>query len=148
MDGDRDRISLGMKDSDLSDDTHIQTPLDQMSDDASEENFILKGEHIMSDEASGKTLVLSEAEPRASVLSKVESRASVLPLEVTLDDAENSPVSINADGQRLEHVDKIDTMDQKNKLAKKKAKKERYYYPSQSLISFNLICSFRSFKYS
>ncbi|KAL8147183.1 rRNA biogenesis protein RRP5 isoform X2 [Apium graveolens] len=122
VDGDRDRISLGMKDSDLSDDTHIQTPLDQMSDDASEENFIVEGEHIMSDDASGKALVLSEVEPRASVLSKVESRASVLPLEVTLDDAENSPVSINADGQRLEHVDKTDTMDQRKKLAKKKAK--------------------------
>lgn len=125
VDGDRVRISLGMKDSDLSDDTHIHTPLDQMSDDASEENFILEGEHIMSDDASGKAPVLSEVEPRALVLSKVESRASVLPLEVTLDDAENSPVSSNADGQRLEHVDKIDTMDQSNKLAKKKAKKER-----------------------
>lgn len=145
MDGDRVRISLGMKDSDLSDDTHIHTPLDQMSDDASEENFILEGEHIMSDDASGKAPVLSEVEPRALVLSKVESRASVLPLEVTLDDAENSPVSSNADGQRLEHVDKIDTMDQSNKLAKKKAKKERYYYRPQSLINFNWMCSFRSF---
>lgn len=125
VDGDRDRISLGIKDSDLSDDTHIQTPLDQMSDDASEENFILENEHIMSDDASGKALILSEVEPRASVLSKVESRASVLPLVVTLDDAENFPASSNADGQRLDHVDKIDTMDQRNKLAKKKAKKER-----------------------
>lgn len=126
VDGDRARISLGMKDSDLSVDTHIQTPLDQMSDDASEENLILEGECILSDDASGKALIHSEVEPRASVLSKVESRASVLPLEVTLDDAENSPVSSNVDGLRLEHVDKIDTIDQKNKLAKKKAKKERY----------------------
>lgn len=137
MDGDRDRISLGMKDSDLSDDTHIQTPLDQMSDDASEENFILEDEHIMSGDAPGKAPTLSEVEARASVLSKVESRASVLPLEVTLDDAENSSGSINADGQRLEDVDKINTMDQRNKLARKKAKKERYCHLPQSLISFN-----------
>ncbi|WOG99939.1 hypothetical protein DCAR_0519295 [Daucus carota subsp. sativus] len=125
VDKDRDRISLGMKDSDLSDDAHIQTPLNQMSDDASEENLMVEDEQIMSNDASVKAVILSEAESRASVLSKVESRASVLPLEVALDDAENSLVSSNADGQSLENVDNNDTMEQRNKLAKKKAKKER-----------------------
>lgn len=125
-----------MKDSDLSDDAHIQTPLNQMSDDASEENLMVEDEQIMSNDASVKAVILSEAESRASVLSKVESRASVLPLEVALDDAENSLVSSNADGQSLENVDNNDTMEQRNKLAKKKAKKERYHCPLERLINF------------
>lgn len=133
-----------MKDSDLSDDTHMKTASNQMSDGDSEENPMLEGERIMPDEASGKALILSEVESRASVLSKVESRASVLPLEVTLDDFENSPVSSNADGQMLEHVDNIDTIDQRNKLAKKKAKKERYCCRQQFWSTSNQIYSFQS----
>lgn len=68
-----------------------------------------------------------ECENEFPNLSQVESRASVPPLEVTLDDIDQSDVG-NIVGENQEQIDVADTLDENRKRrAKKKAKEERYY---------------------
>ncbi|CAL5400619.1 unnamed protein product [Camellia sinensis] len=57
------------------------------------------------------------------LLAEVEARASILPLEVPLDDIENSDM-VNAVCQNIEHVGDLDTLDEKNKRPAKHNSKE------------------------
>ncbi|CAL5397376.1 unnamed protein product [Camellia sinensis] len=57
------------------------------------------------------------------LLAEVEARASILPLEVPLDDIENSDM-VNAVCQNIEHVGDLDTLDEKNKRPAKHNLKE------------------------
>lgn len=69
--------------------------------------------------------VESEDDEEYLVLSQAESRASILPLEVDLDDVNNSNLD-DTDGQNQIHSNETNTIDEKTKRrAKKKAKEQK-----------------------
>lgn len=128
VDEERRRISLGMKSSYFCDNTDNLKPSDQRSDDAFGDNHILADSQITLPQSNSPMLQnvnIQSENGKHPIIAQVESRASILPLEVILDDVENSPVN-NAVGQSLENIDNTDTIDEKNnRRAKKKAKEER-----------------------
>lgn len=140
MDEERRRISLGMKSSYFCDNTDNLKPSDQRSDDAFGDNHILADSQMTLPPSNSPMLQnvdIRSENGKHPIIAQVESRASILPLEVTLDDVEDSPVN-NAVGQSLENIDNTDTIDEKNnRRAKKKAKEERYGYHQHSSISFS-----------
>ncbi|CAL5321310.1 unnamed protein product [Camellia sinensis] len=128
---DRQRISLGMKNSYFMSNYDIQAPSKQKYDDAIEEKDHMVGTQLtmLPDRGSlGMQNLDFECENgQHLLLAEVEARASILPLEVPLDDIEKSDM-VNAACQNIEHVDDADAdaVDQKNKSqAKKKANEER-----------------------
>ncbi|CAL5409180.1 unnamed protein product [Camellia sinensis] len=128
---DRQRISLGMKNSYFMSNYDIQAPSKQKYDDAIEEKDHMVGTQLtmLPDRGSlGMQNLDFECENgQHLLLAEVEVRASILPLEVPLDDIEKSDM-VNAACQNIEHVDDADAdaVDQKNKSqAKKKANEER-----------------------
>lgn len=73
------------------------------------------------------------------ILAQAESRASIPPLEVSLDDIDQSSID-NLVGQDQENIDEATTVHEKNKRqAKKKAKKERSFQFSQLSIPGHLV---------
>ncbi|XP_028055134.1 rRNA biogenesis protein RRP5 isoform X14 [Camellia sinensis] len=128
---DRQRVSLGMKNSYFMSNFDIQAPSKQKYDDAIEEKDHMVGTQLtmLPDRGSlGMQNLDFECENgQHLLLAEVEARASILPLEVPLDDIEKSDM-VNAACQNIEHVDDADAdaVDQKNKSqAKKKANEER-----------------------
>ena len=129
VDAERHRISLGMKNSYLTGDYDIQAPSKPKSDDAISRNDYVEGTQLttlLESSSSGiQNLDIQCENGDRPVLAKVEERASILPLEVPLDDMENSGLDDDV-CKNNEHVDDADTGDEKNKRrAKKKAKEER-----------------------
>ncbi|XP_028055127.1 rRNA biogenesis protein RRP5 isoform X13 [Camellia sinensis] len=131
VDEDRQRVSLGMKNSYFMSNFDIQAPSKQKYDDAIEEKDHMVGTQLtmLPDRGSlGMQNLDFECENgQHLLLAEVEARASILPLEVPLDDIEKSDM-VNAACQNIEHVDDADAdaVDQKNKSqAKKKANEER-----------------------
>ncbi|CAL5409189.1 unnamed protein product [Camellia sinensis] len=128
---DRQRISLGMKNSYFMSNYDIQAPSKQKYDDAIEEKDHMVGTQLTMLPDRG-TLGMQNLDFECEngqhlLLAEVEARASILPLEVPLDDIEKSDM-VNAACQNIEHVDDADAdaVDQKNKSqAKKKANEER-----------------------
>ncbi|CAK9145936.1 unnamed protein product [Ilex paraguariensis] len=126
VDEDRHRISLGMKRSYLGDDIDTQTPSRQRSDDAIEDNDLVGTESMHQNNISKikNVDILSEVEEHP-ILAEMESRASVLPLEVPLDDEDNSEMD-NIVNQQRECINEAKTIDEKNKkLAQKKTREDR-----------------------
>ncbi|GMP96859.1 hypothetical protein CsSME_00045323 [Camellia sinensis var. sinensis] len=129
VDEDRQRVSLGMKNSYFMSNFDIQAPSKQKYDDAIEEkdHMVRTQLTMLPDRGSlGMQNLDFECENGQHPLpAEVEARASILPLEVPLDDIEKSDM-VNAAFQNIEHVDDADAVDQKNKSqAKKKANEER-----------------------
>ncbi|CAI9097447.1 OLC1v1033877C1 [Oldenlandia corymbosa var. corymbosa] len=125
VDKDKSRISLGMKSSYFKSDTNDQKLSEQGPGDAVPENH-----HVFEDT---ELMLLPEIAdfsfPSVNgthvAHDELESRASIRPLEVPLDDIEDSDTD-NVATQVVELVDDADTIDEKSrKRPKKKAKLER-----------------------
>ncbi|KAI7736982.1 hypothetical protein M8C21_005395 [Ambrosia artemisiifolia] len=122
IDEERRRISLGMKESYFDTNTDIGSPADHGSDLSNESDS-------ESDDGTPsefqKSLILS-GNGNHPVLAEVESRASVLPLDVPLDETEDSPMDDDAGAQNLEVPDNVTkTSENKVRRTKKKEMEER-----------------------
>lgn len=129
VDEERHRITLGMKDSYFSDIDEIQAPSKQNSDAAVDgSDYIVLDELTILPEnnSSGiQHLDVDFGNGEHPILADVEARASILPLEVPLDDIDSSGMD-DVLSHDKEHVDSLDTEDEKSKRrAKKKANEER-----------------------
>ncbi|GFY93587.1 similar to RIBOSOMAL RNA PROCESSING 5 [Actinidia rufa] len=129
VDEDRHRISLGMKNSYFAENYDVQAPSKQKSDDEDDENDHMVDTQLNMLPGSGSSGIqnfdIEYENEEHPVLADVEARASILPLEVPLDDIENSgmdDVICQSKGQ----VDYVDAKDEKSKRqAKRKEKEER-----------------------
>ncbi|PSS36280.1 RRNA biogenesis protein [Actinidia chinensis var. chinensis] len=129
VDEDRHRISLGMKNSYFSENYDVQAPSKKKSDDEDDENDHMVGTQLNMLPGSGSSGIQSfdiEYENgEHPVLADVEARASILPLEVPLDDIENSGMD-DVIYQCKEQADDVNAIDEKSKRrAKRKEKEER-----------------------
>ncbi|KAK3019414.1 hypothetical protein RJ639_004664 [Escallonia herrerae] len=130
VDEDRHRISLGMKSSYLAGDhTDDETPQIRKFDDAIEDSDIVAGNDLTllpQTSSAGLTNVDVHYEnQKHSVLAEAESRASIPPLEVSLDDVENSAMDITVT-EDVKNTEITDTIEEKTKRrAMKKAKEQR-----------------------
>ncbi|KAG8367979.1 hypothetical protein BUALT_Bualt16G0128900 [Buddleja alternifolia] len=121
VDKDRNRISLGMKDSYLRDEELLESPSRQSPDFdlVVDEPMLLK---------SDSAWIEKNNEPDSGhhpILADAESRALVPPLEVHLDEIESLDIEGDV-GQTVVNVTNEDTVEDKNKKrAKKKAREER-----------------------
>ncbi|KAL5741947.1 hypothetical protein ACOSP7_028679 [Xanthoceras sorbifolium] len=120
------RISLGMKSSYFKDDTALQIASEEESDESIEETDVHDKSLILSDSSSFavQNMVVECENGEPLVLAQAESRASVPPLEVTLEDIEESEID-NVVSQSQEHIDEADMAVEKKKRSNKKAKEER-----------------------
>lgn len=130
MDKERQRISLGMKNSYFNDATSGETNIRHSSGYPVEGNALSIGiESTPSPERSSQereNLDGESVDATDPFLAEVESRASIPPLEVPLDDIENLDEDdiVNQDSGDASN---LGTSDEKNKkLAAKKAKRLRY----------------------
>ncbi|KAK6244021.1 hypothetical protein QUC31_010430 [Theobroma cacao] len=122
LDEERHRISLGMKNSYLTDDIDIQIPSNEESDEDVEETDDTRS-RMLTDSTLGMAIEYENG--ASSILAQAESRASIPPLEVTLDDIEHSDMDILV-SQNQANSNEAVTGDEKNKRrAKKKAKEDR-----------------------
>ncbi|KAK1575786.1 hypothetical protein Q3G72_008289 [Acer saccharum] len=121
----RRRISLGMKSSYFSDGTALQIDSDEESDEAIEETDVHEKSLILSDSSSlAVQNMVVEYENGESLLAQAKSRSSVPPLEVTLDDIEQSDID-NVASQSQEHIDEANVEVEKKQRSNKKTKEER-----------------------
>lgn len=132
VDEERHRISLGMKNSYFRDDDgeDIQTTSRQSISSTDKGNSVFIGTQSTVFPESGSAgfdnIDVSAVNITDNILTEVESRASIPPLEVPLDDIENSDID-NAVNKNPDHTGNADMADEKDKKrAMKKAKKERY----------------------
>ncbi|KFK38561.1 hypothetical protein AALP_AA3G129700 [Arabis alpina] len=114
LDEEKQRISLGMKNSYFinGDDVKPKSPSEKNDDEASMEcdNNDFSFQETSGERPSGASLVLSQ----------VESRASIRPLEVDLEDIEESDLDNNHNHEKLHGADK----DEKSKRREKQKDKE------------------------
>ncbi|XP_042480100.1 rRNA biogenesis protein RRP5 isoform X1 [Macadamia integrifolia] len=127
VDEERHRISLGMKSSYIRDDTSSHVLSDQNKFEAVDGNGSSDDSQISTPEESSlrgsQDAVFESGEN--PILAEAESRASIMPLEVALDDMEDSD-SENIISRAQEHVNEADSLAEKNKRrAKRKQKEER-----------------------
>lgn len=115
------RISLGMKNSYFEDDGDIELPSEEESD-----------EEIRETETTSATLMnnmeIDFENGESSVLAQAESRAAIPPLEVSLDDIEQSEIDniVSNNQPRAVEVDAVDEKNSSRRDNKKaKEKKER-----------------------
>lgn len=131
MDAVRHRISLGMKDLYILDGDDIEETSKQEPDDAARvKDFKNDINSISFPDISSLGVQNMDVECENAELpnlAQTESRASVPPLEVTLDEINQSDID-NLVGENQEHLDVADTLEGKRKRqTKKKAKEERYF---------------------
>ncbi|XP_024021580.1 rRNA biogenesis protein RRP5 isoform X2 [Morus notabilis] len=120
VDPQRNRISLGMKDSYLLDDNDTEENSDQEADAS---NGFVNDTKLIS--LPDNDMDVECANLEIPILAQAESRASVPPLEVTLDDVYQEDVN-NVVSRNEEPIDEATTLDEKTKRrGKKKAKEER-----------------------
>ena len=113
-----------MKNSYFTGDTNDQKLTEHGTNSAIEENHVFEGTGAISFPGIDDFDIKSDNE-KLSVLGKLESRASIRPLDVPLDEIENSDVD-NVVNQDHENPNAADIMDEKSKKReKKKAKVER-----------------------
>ncbi|XP_057496360.1 rRNA biogenesis protein RRP5 [Actinidia eriantha] len=129
VDEDRHRISLGMKNSYFSENYDVQPPSKKKSDDEDDENDHMVGTQLNMLPGSGSSGIqnfdIEYENGEHPVLADVEARASILPLEVPLDDIENSGMD-DVIYQCKEQADDVNAIDEKSKRrAKRKEKEER-----------------------
>lgn len=129
VDEQRRRISLGMKDSYIGSDIDIQLPSKQQPDEATRENGSSDDTTLVSFPSSSllgvQNMDIEGEKEGFPVLAQAESRASIPPLEVSLDDIDQSDMG-NLVSQDQEHINEVDTIPERNtRRAKKKVKEER-----------------------
>ncbi|KAJ4970564.1 hypothetical protein NE237_003663 [Protea cynaroides] len=128
VDEERNRVSLGMKSSYIRDDTSSHVLSNQNNFEVVDGNGASDGSQISMPEEN-ILCGIQDAEAvfesgECPILAQAESRASILPLEVALDDMEDSDSDNMIRTQ--EHVNEADTLNEKNKRsAKRKVKEER-----------------------
>ncbi|KAL5765422.1 hypothetical protein ACOSP7_016039 [Xanthoceras sorbifolium] len=115
-----------MKSSYFKDDTALQIASEEESDESIEETDVHDKSLILSDSSSFavQNMVVECENGEPLVLAQAESRAFVPPLEVTLEDIEESEID-NVVSQSQEHIDEANMAVEKKKRSNKKAKKER-----------------------
>ena len=124
MDEERHRISLGMKSLDNENDMDILSFKEESSEAIGDDSG--SQPHESSSLAVEGMDIESENE-ECAVLAQAESRAFIPPLDVTLDDLENSDMD-GAIDQNQKDVDETKIIDKKEKRqAKKKANEERSF---------------------
>ncbi|RDY08514.1 rRNA biogenesis protein RRP5, partial [Mucuna pruriens] len=123
VDEERQRISLGMKDSYMRDDTELQIPSKEGSDEPITDG--MKSITSMDSSLLGTSNIDVEDEIiQFPILSQAQERADIPPLDVALDDLDQFDVN-NANIQSEEHANE-DTKNEKHKRReKKKVKEER-----------------------
>ncbi|TKY53223.1 RRP5-like protein [Spatholobus suberectus] len=124
VDEERHRISLGMKNSYMRDETVLQIPSEEGSDEP-----IADGKKSITSMNSGllgtSNIDVDDEINQFPILSRVQERANIPPLDVALDDFDQFDVN-NTNSQSEEHANEEDTINEKHKRReKKKAKEER-----------------------
>ena len=132
VDAERNRISLGMKDFYVLDNDDTQEPSEQENDEDSEDAEPLEDAKVISFPDSGfpglQSMDVDSENPEIPALAQAESRASIPPLEVTLDDTDQSYVDNTMSQKQEQGIDMGGDPDVKGKKqAKRKAKEERYF---------------------
>ncbi|KAL4342371.1 hypothetical protein GQ457_08G016920 [Hibiscus cannabinus] len=125
LDEEKHRISLGMKNSYLTDDIDITEKED--SDEDIEETDVMDEEarSILLTDSTPTGMNIEYESGASSVLAQAESRASVPALEVTMDDIEHDDLDVLISQNQADNNNVI-TIDEKSKRReKKKAKEER-----------------------
>ncbi|XP_024994090.1 rRNA biogenesis protein RRP5 isoform X6 [Cynara cardunculus var. scolymus] len=121
VDEERQRISLGMKGSYFDTNTDAGAPADDGSDALDEDDSELSDQNP--NEFQEPLFPFENG--KHPVLAEVESRAAVLPLDVPLDETDDSPVN-DVVAQSPEPLDnKSETNENKNRRTKKKEMEER-----------------------
>lgn len=129
MDEKRHRIALGMKSSYIGESSEIYTHVEQEHDDVTDDDDLIGDIRLPMHLDSSSTMFqnmdieLDSVEPEQP-LSLAESRAFVPPLEVNLDDVDETDM----DGLRCENKELVSVADsprEKDRREKKKAKEER-----------------------
>lgn len=128
VDQERHRISLGIKDSYMSDNYETQPLSKQESRDPIHANDEKEGTQMdmLLDNDSPRIQCLDVEYENAElpVLANIEARASILPLEVPLNDIDDS--AMDDISEKKEHADDAEITEEKNmRREKKKAKEER-----------------------
>lgn len=131
MDAERNRISLGMKDLYILDGDDIEETSEQEPNEASRDNDLMNHTDSISfpdtSLLGAQNMDVECENAEFPNLAQTESRASVPPLEVTLDEINQSDVD-NLVGGNQEHLVVRDRLGEKAKRqTKKKAKEERYF---------------------
>ncbi|KAL8459787.1 hypothetical protein ACS0TY_031636 [Phlomoides rotata] len=126
VDKERNRVSLGMKNSYIEDEDVLQTPSRQSHDFAIGMNgSVVLAEPAILPQSNSENMNYEYDDHHHSVLGDAESRALVPPLEVPLDDIESLDVEPGV-AQDMVNSTTADTTEEKNKKkAKKKAREER-----------------------
>ncbi|GMH18742.1 hypothetical protein Nepgr_020583 [Nepenthes gracilis] len=130
VDKERHRVSLGMKTSYMKEGINTQLPSTEKTNEAVNGNDYMENTLFVSQLEDGMPDISnSDAEYQIeedSVLVEAKSRASILPLEVMLDDAEETNVDDNVLNSSQKDSDCADVVDEKSKRrAKRKAKEEK-----------------------
>ncbi|KAK7278792.1 hypothetical protein RJT34_23828 [Clitoria ternatea] len=124
VDEEKHRISLGMKNSYMRDETMLQMPADEGSD----EPFADTMESLTSIHSSllgSSNVDIEEENGQFPVLAQAQERADIPPLDVALDDLDQYDVN-NTNVQSEEQANEEGTINEKHKRReKKKAKEER-----------------------
>ncbi|XP_020233818.1 rRNA biogenesis protein RRP5 [Cajanus cajan] len=111
VDEERQRISLGMKNSYMSDKTVLQIPSEEGSDEPVADGM--------------KSIDVADEINQFPILTQARQRADIPPLDVALDDFDQFDAN-NANSQGEKHANEEDTINEKHKRhEKKKAKEER-----------------------
>ncbi|PSS21108.1 RRNA biogenesis protein [Actinidia chinensis var. chinensis] len=117
-----------MKNSYFEENYDVQAPSKQKSDDEDDENDHMVDTQLNMLPGSGSSGIqnfdIEYENGEYPVLSDVEARASILPLEVPLDDIENSGTD-DVICQSKEQVDYVDAKDEKSKRQAKRKEKEQ-----------------------
>ncbi|KAI4332058.1 hypothetical protein L6164_016997 [Bauhinia variegata] len=123
VDGERHRISLGMKSSYLVDQHALEKRLEQGSEEPAADG--MKPISLLNSSFLGAQNMDNEGEnDERSILSQAEARAFIPPLDVVLDDFDHvDGHDINSQNQEQANEDTID--EKQKRRAKKKAKEER-----------------------
>lgn len=127
MDEERHRISLGMKDSYMTNNYENQSPTKQELDDIDHADSDKEGtqtDMLDNDSPGSKSLDIEYENAELPVLADVEARASILPLEVPLNDIEDSTMD-NICERKEQAVDAELTEERNERRKKKKAREER-----------------------
>ncbi|CAA3014339.1 rRNA biogenesis RRP5 [Olea europaea subsp. europaea] len=116
VDKERNRISLGMKNSYFEDDKAVQTYSRERHDNEKNDSLVVTESTVLPQNEIENGL--------HPILADVEARAFIQPLEVPLDDIESFDIEDDA-SQSMANATNSDTIGEKNKKEKKKAREER-----------------------
>lgn len=127
MEKERNRISLGMKDSYIGNCTAVNVTSDHDSDGGFGGNSAINDYQLsmlQNDDLPASNLQGEHEESDLPVLSQADSRAHVPPLEVTLDDMEGSELEDAVIGTKENH-DEQKIVEKNRRRERKKMKEER-----------------------